>query len=50
MVTADGKIDETKTLYTANLTGYNSIIGLAVVIHNQTDDCGSFVGGNRLAQ
>jgi len=54
-----GTISQTKTLDLLILTGNNSIIGRAFIIHAQTDDCGTVgdVGsnttgnsGNRLAQ
>jgi Cu/Zn superoxide dismutase len=38
-VAADGTISQTKSLDLLALTGSTSIIGLAVVIHNKTDDC-----------
>lgn len=38
-VSADGKIIQEKELDLLTLTGDNSIIGRAVVLHNNTDDC-----------
>jgi len=38
-VSADGKIIQEKVLDLLTLTGDNSIIGRAVVLHNNTDDC-----------
>jgi Cu-Zn family superoxide dismutase len=34
-----GRIQQTKELDLLTLTGSNSIVGLAVVLHNMTDDC-----------
>ncbi|PRP83212.1 ras-related protein Rab-11B-like [Planoprotostelium fungivorum] len=38
-VDANGAVLETKVLDLLPLTGDQSVIGLAVVVHNQTDDC-----------
>jgi len=51
MVTPQGDINAVKTLDLIALTGGNSIIGLAVIIHSLVDDCNSTTSaGNRLAQ
>jgi len=49
-VDVDGNIDANKTLNLLTLTGANSIIGRAVVIHNATDNCAvTTSAGGRLA-
>lgn len=50
-VDANGNIVQTKTLDLLAITGQYSIIGLAVIIHNATDDCATVPSsGTRLAQ
>src|SRR4051794_24065895 len=49
MVNSDGTIDATKTVDMISLSGASSIIGHALVLHQQTDDCRTVPSnGNRL--
>lgn len=50
-VALDGTLSQTKTLDRITLKGADSLIGLAVIFHNFTDDCNyTLSAGQRLAQ
>jgi len=50
-VSTDGTLTGYKLIDLMSLTGNNSIIGFAVIFHNQTDDCLNITSsGSRLAQ